>query len=309
VVAVTDVGLQVIYSRLLTYTAASTVQGGPQAEYTFSVMGPGAKLKVNLSSTVAAGISLAALATEPPLGATGGWRGLLTTSVMAAANTVPILTIDQIAALYAKLAPVVVLGYEPLQAITYTIHPSPTVGYYEQAMGVSQGELIPTYVLTVTSTLTDTTQVTHTVYIPANPTYMAPLVEIELAGLPANVRAGGQILMHAADASLPLNTLGYGDVLTFTLGSGVSDDYVYEWYLDSAAGAAGAAGTEPIGRGRDLTYTVQLGGASKGASVVPQTIILVVKDTGHNQAPNQSAASYTFNVVPPVYLPLVTKGN
>ncbi len=305
VVTTTDIGLQVIYSRLLTYTVPAAVQGGPQAEVTFSVMGPGAKLKVNLPPTMPAGISLAAMAATPPEGAIGGWRALNALSVQRAAGLVPILTYPQIAALYEELAPVVVLGYEPLQAVTYTIHPDWTVAYYEQAMGVSQGELIPTYVLTVTSTLTDTSQVTHTVYIPANETYMAPLVEIDWTGVPNSVRAGAQISMHAEDAALPLNTLGYSSVLTFPLGSGVEGAYTYAWYRDSVA----PANLIQSGISRYLTTTVQLGDASHSAGVVPQTIILLVTDGNHGQAPNQSAASYTFNVIPPVFLPMVTRAN
>ncbi len=175
-----------------------------------------------------------------------------------------------------------------------------TVGYYEGPIGQSQDQLIPTYVLNVRYNLASGQTVTTPAYIPANPTYMAPLAAITpTAQLPASVRVGQQVIFNAADAALPLSSQGYDASLNFVLGTGDPDSYVYEWYVGSVDPA------NKLGAGRVLTYTANLNGLTAGRTT--QNIILQVSDLLSPRTPNVSVANYQLQVVPPVYLPLIQR--
>lgn len=289
---------EVIYSRILTYTAPAKPNSteAPQA-VEFSVMGPGAKLKVFVDPN-APGQSTMPGANSAVIGGVGGWRRLQSpTAKPEAITTVPILTYNQISSLFASLEPIVALSYVPLpytsrQILTYT------VGYYEGPIGQSQAQLIPTYVLNVQYNLASGETITTPAYIPANPIYMAPLALITpTAQLPNSVRVGQQVVFTAADASQPLSSLGYDPALNFALGSNL--DYDYGWYLGTVELA------NKLGSGRVLTYTASLSGLSAGRTT--QNIILRVEDLSSASGYNVSVANYQLQVVPPLYLPLIRR--
>lgn len=297
-VAAQPAAYEVIYSRILTYTPPSKLESAnAPSEIEFSVMGPGAKLKVFVDPNAPA-LSPMRGAASPVIGGVGGWRQLSssTTQPTVQEGTVPILEYGQISGLFASLEPIVALSYTPVpytsrEVTTYT------VGYYESAIGQSQDQLIPTYVLNVRYHLASGETVTTAAYIPANPTYMAPLALITpTAQLPTSVRVGQQVVFNAADAAAELSTLGYDASLNFALGTGDPDSYVYEWYLGSVAPA------NKLGAGRVLSYTASLSGLTAGRTT--QDIILQVSDLLSPRTPNVSTVSYQLQVVPPVYLPL-----
>jgi len=289
---------EVIYSRILTYTPPTKVgSANAPAAVEFSVMGPGAKLKVFVDPTAGAQSPMKG-ANSSVIGGVGGWRRLQSpTAQPEAVATVPILTYNQISSLFGSLEPIVALSYVPLpytsrQVTTYT------VGYYEGAIGQSQDQLIPTYVLNVNYNLASGETITTPAYIPANPLYMAPLALITpTAQLPASARVGQQVIFNAADAAQPLSSLGYDPALNFVLGSG--QDYVYNWYLGTVDPA------NHLGSGRVLTYTASLSGLTAGRTT--QNIILHVEDLGSSSGYNVSVATYQLQVVPSIYLPLVRR--
>ncbi|MBP7689047.1 MAG: hypothetical protein KA765_14110, partial [Thermoflexales bacterium] len=289
---------EVIYSRILNYTPpVKPGSATAPSAVEFSVMGPGAKLKVFVDPAVGAQSPMKGTSSSV-IGGVGGWRRLQSpTAQPEAITTVPILTPNQITSLFASLEPIVALSYVPLpytsrQVVTYT------VGYYEGAIGQSQDQLIPTYVLNVSYNLASGETITTPAYIPANPTYMAPLALITpTAQLPTSARVGQQVIFNAADAAQPLSSLGYDPALNFVLGSGL--DYVYNWYLGTVDPA------NHLGSGRVLTYTASLSGLAAGRTT--QNIILHVEDLGAASGYNVSVANYQLQVVPPIYLPLVRR--
>lgn len=289
---------EVIYSRILTYTPPIKPNSAeaPRA-VEFSVMGPGAKLKVFVDPN-APGQSTMPGANSAVIGGVGGWRRLQSpTAKPEAITTVPILTYNQISSLFASLEPIVALSYVPLPYTSRQIL-THTVGYYEGPIGQSQAQLIPTYVLTVQYNLASGETITTPAYIPANWIYMAPLALITpTAQLPTSVRVGQQVVFTAADASQPLSSLGYDPALNFALGSNL--DYDYGWYLGTVELA------NKLGSGRVLTYTASLSGLSAGRTT--QNIILRVEDLSSASGYNVSVANYQLQVVPPLYLPLIRR--
>jgi hypothetical protein len=296
---------QVIYSRILTYTPPATLTHGVAQELEFSVMGPGAKLKVYVAPEATVGLSAAELAAEAVIGGMGGWRGVSSAQRqgLAVQETVPVLTYEQIEALFDELEPVVALSYVPLAFESRQVL-SHTVAYYEHPIGTGQDQLIPVYVLDVEYTLAGGEVISSPAYIPANEEYMAPLAQIVTTPDPApsNVAVGQDLVFEAVDAMTNLSDLGYDASLTFPLGSGESDYYVYNWYHDSVDAE------NKIGTGRTLTYTVELANeVHPGAGMVAQTIILEVTDGGSPRPPSVSYDTYQISVGAPVYLPLNLK--
>lgn len=297
VVASQPAAYEVIYSRILTYTSAAKSASAPATTVEVSVIGPGAKLKVFVDPNAAALSSMKGAASGV-IGGVGGWRQLASSAASqpSAVETVSILSPTQITSLFAALEPIVALSYTPLpytsrQVTTYT------VAYYEGAIGESQAELIPSYVLNVSYTLKSGEAITGPVYIPANQTYMAPLALITpTAQLSASVRIGQQVAFTAADASAPLSSLGYDASLNFALGSG--GPYAYNWYVGTTEGTS-------LGTGRVFTYTASLSGTTAGRTT--QNIILEVEDLGASSGNNVSVANYQLQVAPPVYLPLLLR--
>lgn len=305
---------QVIYSRIVTATV-NTPGKGVAETVEFSVMGPGSKLKVYVDTTAPAGLSGAALNAESVVGALGGYRAVQqpdnrsTNSPM----TVPILPFDTMvkildlnATKQQELESMFTLSFVPLGNIDSRTITSNTLAYWEGPMGASQDQLIPVHAIDVRNVLTDTTVVTYTAFVPANPIYMPPLAKIESATtgtggqIPAEVMMGMTLTLTAVDATKTLAQAGYDAALTFSPGTG---DYLYNWYVDAVAPE------NRVGVGRSATFAVPTPtGAVKGdSSAVQQTIILEVVDSGSNREPNRSYSRMTLSTVPPIFLPFTIK--
>ena len=300
-----DTALQVVYSRILTYTLPSLTNAA-QETVEFSVMGPGAKLKVFVDPQAVPGRSIAEPAQDAVIGGTGGWRPLAQTgtSRRAIQDTVPILDYSQIEELFESLEPSVALSYIPLLFESRQVL-SHTVAYYEHPMGTGQDQLIPVYALEVEYTLESQEVTTDTVYIPANPEYMAPLALISpTMEIPESIGTGQEIVFEAVDATQNLSDVGYDASLNFPLGTGDPDSYLYTWYRDSVSDAT------RIGTGRVFTYTVGLAGETHpGMAPVSQSIILEVTDSYSPRPPSANYDQVQLAVVPPIYLPLVLRNN
>jgi hypothetical protein len=256
---------QVIYSRRIIsplITAAGVSQG-----VEFSVVGPGAKQKVYVP--VAASVGAASVLDTVPVGVQGGWREIepMVNAATGEAILVTILTVDQVKALYLALPDDVTLNDIPLDIESRAIL-SETIAYWEEATGVSQGELIPVYELKVEMTERQSKEVFEEyVYVPASELYMRPLARIISA--PTEVKAGQAISLTAADASKTLKSLNIAD-FDLVLGSG---DYTYDWYLNG----------EKIGSGRTLSnFVVPFSDDDRGNTL---TVELRVTDI---QSPNDS---------------------
>ena len=172
-----------------------------------------------------------------------------------------------------------------------------TVAYWEHGAGSSQSELIPVYVLTVKYSLQGTPIVTDDAYIPASPLYMRPFARIESYPM-EKVKIGQTVTFTATDASTPLDQLGYPDNLDFTLGTGFSDSYLYDWYLGSVDDA------NKIGTGRSFDYTV-VSDMDERSGNPTQTIILVVTEQDNPDQPS-TMTSVTLDLFSYLYLPFVT---
>ena len=300
-----DTALQVVYSRVLTYTPPSSL-AAVQQPIEFSVMGPGAKLKVFVDPNAIPESSAKALANDAVIGGVGGWRpvGQSAGPEMAVQQTVPILTPTQILALFDELEPVVALSYTPVLYESRQVL-SQTVAYYEHPLGTGQDQLIPVYAFEVEYELANQEVTTDTVYIPANPEYMAPLALISpTVEIPELIGIGQEIVFEAVDALTNLSDLDYDESLDFPLGTGEPDSYLYTWYRDSVSDE------NRIGTGQVFTYTVGLaGGTHPGMHHIAQTIILEVTDSLSPRPPSTSYDQVQIAIVPPVYLPLVFRNH
>jgi hypothetical protein len=298
-----ETALQVVYQRVVTYTPPSALRTA-EAPLAFSVMGPGAKLKVFVDPRAAPGRSLAGPAADAVIGGVGGWRGVGQAAVSGpiVQATVPILSYGQIEALFRQLEPMVALSYIPLLAENRQVL-SHTVAYYEHPLGTGQDQLIPVYALEVKYTLESQETMTDTVYIPANPEYMAPLALISpTLEIPDKVQLGQEVALEAVDAASRLSDVGYDAALDFALGTGDPDSYLYTWYRDTVSEET------QIGTGREFTYTAGLGGETHlRANPILQTIILEVTDSLSPRPPSASYDQFQLAVVAPIHLPLVVR--
>jgi hypothetical protein len=297
-----DTALQVVYSRVLSYTLPTTVNGVQQT-VEFSVEGPGSKLKVFVDPNAVQGQSDGPKANPAVIGGTGGWRplGQLAGLNYSVQETVPILTSAQILALAEELEPVVALSYMPVSYESRTVL-SETLAYYEHPLGTGQDQLIPTYALQVEYDLGNQEVTTDTIYIPANPEYMAPLALISPMEIPDHVAIGDEIVFQAVDATTNLSDAGYNSSLDFALGTGDPDSYLYSWYRDSVSDE------NLIGTGDVFTYTVGLGGEThSGMDLTAQSIILQVTDSFSPRPPSTSYDQVQLAIVPPVYLPIILR--
>lgn len=269
---------QVIYSRHIVYTPTAS------SPVTFSVQGPGARLKVYVSNQ------------GQVIGAMGGWRTVDNTGVL---DTVSIITPAQMLHLYQQLGSQLDLAPTPYVAQAITVTRS-TVGYYEQPMGVDQAMLTPVYILDVEMGSSFGDQVHTVAYVPAAPSMMNPLAAItSYTETTPLVFVGDTLNLVAADAAQPLSTLGYGDDLDFSLGQ---PPYTYTWRLDTTG--------KVIGVGRTITYQVTFGDyASLGRNYdVPLSVILEVTDGAGRTS--RSARFFYFAetlTVNKIYLPLVLR--
>lgn len=300
---------QVIFSRILNGTIPGR-DGRAAQQVDFSVMGPGSKLKVQVAAEVPAGLSRAAFQSEAVLGGLGGYRAVqqptvrgtnvpMTVQILPSETAAKMLDLDESgqADLEARFS----LGYIPLTGIIERTVTRSTLAYWEGPMGFEQSQLIPVYAIETRNTIEDsleTSVVTATAYIPANPRYMAPLARIT-SQAPANQLAAGTVLtLTALDADTTLADAGYDAALDFVAGSG---DYLYTWYVDSVMP------DNEIGTGREIQYTVRNPEflPKEGESASVQRIILVVQDIEPVSEAQVSQDSQLLSVVPSIFLPAI----
>lgn len=286
---------QVVYSRKLTYTPTK-LDAEP---ITFSVVGPGAKLKVYVAPEAMVNLE-GALTESPVIGGVGGWRATGSGPTLAAVQEVPVLDYAQVEMLFNTLESTVSLGYIPVLFDSREVA-SHTVGYYEHSLGTGQDQLIPTYILAVKYVLSNGGgETTSDVHIPANPQFSAPLAKIT-SQVPTLVKVGQQVTLQAADASKKLSELGYDAALDFPLGTGNPDSYTYNWYLDVVDD------DHKIGGGRYLDYTVPETSARPGGGPERHTIILEVKDGLSPRPPSTMTASVDILIAGQIYLPVIVR--
>ena len=302
ITAETVANYEVLYSRIISYTPPVSAAGVQAASVEFSVMGPGSKLKVYVAPQVPATVTATSLLADAVIGGVGGYRQV--TQAFAADTHAPLTTstlpTETIKLLFDKIEPLVALSYVPLAKVKSREILSSTLAYWEGPMGFQQAELIPVYSLMVKTTFENNSTSTYETYIPVNGTYMAPYAKIVVpTDVPTTLLPGATLKLQAADAAQTLATLGIDPSLTFALGTGNPDSYIYDWYLNSVA-------TEnKIGTGRALSYLIK-GGGSEAHGSTEQKIILVVKDSLKASEPNTSSAEFSF-VFNNLYLPAVRK--
>ena len=257
----------------MTYTAPvlNSTQAPQQVEV--SVVGPGAKLKVFVTpelaqSTALQGFSSNAVQQDAVIGGMGGWRSASHASTFTPQNIqaeVIMLDYAQIEILLDELESTVAFDYVPLDYETRQVLDH-TVAYYELPMGTGQDQLLPVYALNVEYTLASQEVITSPVYIPVNEQYMAPLAQINPVGqIPETIAWGSQLAFEATDASQTLASLGFDPSLTFALGTGNPDSYVYNWYLNSVEPA------NRISTGPTLNYTAALNSGFTPQQRLPYT--------------------------------------
>lgn len=278
---------QVIYARQISGTAVTTA-GAVASDFT--VVGPGAKLKVYvpISAPDLGGASV--MQTVQPSGVQGGWREIVPAVDAASGDAVHVqgLSAATVIALYGALDDKVSMASIPI-SISEQVVLSSTLAYWENAPGTPQGQLIPVYELGVQITEADTGAVSVVKqYVPAASLYLKPIADIlpyaETAAVDAELVPGSQITLIAANAGLTLAALGYGDAFPFVAGSG--GPYTYDWYLGDPIPpnkVAGCASTS-------CTLTVPTAPNGKPGELV---VTLVVTDTG---SPNQATGSDTISL-------------
>jgi hypothetical protein len=269
-----------MYSRHISYAPSGS------DPVTFSVHGPGARLKVYVSNE------------GEVIGAKGGWREVDRAGVL---DTVQILTPAQMISLYNKLGDTINLVPTLFLSDQVSVTGS-TVGYFELPMGTVQSSLIPVYILDIEMLDTENGgRLESTAFIPAAPEMLPPLADItSVSEEQPEVEPGQIITLTAADASQPLSALGYGDNLGFTLGEG---PYAYTWRLQTTR--------KVIGTGRSITYRASIVddlGVLKDNDV-PMVVVLEVTDAA-GRTSSTAQPFYFIEMTPQVqrlYLPLVLK--
>jgi hypothetical protein len=288
---------QAEFARHIQMPALRGAEGLP-VQTEFSVVGPGAKLKVYMTPQPPASAA-GTEGTNPILGVQGGWRTVetLVSAASGDAVTVEIGDVEVLKALYLLLEDEISLNDIPLDTVSREVI-SETLAYWEQPPGVAQDELIPVYEFLVSMVERTTGEtVEDYAYVPANTIYMPPLARI-VDGVPGEaVPAGTAVTLVAADASQTLQELGIGD-FDFAMGSGDPNAYQYEWFQGSVDPA------NLIGTGMTLADYKLPGGVDTKAGGVQ--IILRVTDTGN---PNQLSATDTAQILvqPATFLPLIQK--
>lgn len=277
---------QVIYSRRISATVVSAA--GVSDEVEFSVVGPGAKQKVYVP--VAAAVGAASVLETSPVGVQGGWREVApaVNAATGEALSVVILTAEQVKNLYLALPDEVTLNDVPLDVESREIV-THTIAYWEEASGVSQGELIPVYELLVKMKERQSGVVVEEhVYVPASELYMRPLARI-IDAPTAPVMAGTVITLTAADATKTLKSLNVAD---FDIVLGTVEPS-YEWFLDGVK----------IGNGRVLSNFVVPFSQDRTITLLFE---LRVTDLG---SPNDSVSSDRMSLSGSqgIYLPAVTR--
>lgn len=166
--------------------------------------------------------------------------------------------------------------------------------------------MIPVYELKVRFVEKNTDAVSEElVYLPSSAQYMRPFARILNA--PANdVPSGAPITLTAADAAKTLKALGVGN-FDFVMGyNGADGAYPYEWDLGSVAPENKIADLNPNDGATNVTFVAPQTDDDHGGVL---DVHLVVKDINSPNADSAGTATATaqLNVVPPVFLPLITK--
>jgi len=179
-----------------------------------------------------------------------------------------------------------------------------TLAYGENAPGSSQGELIPVYELKVRFVEKNTDAVTEDlIYLPA-PSIGAPLrvflMPRRMASRPRlyhlDRRRCGQNLESAGGGNFDF-VMGY---------NGADGTYTYEWDLGSVVPENKIADLNPNDGATNVTFVAPQTDDDHGSVL---DVPLVVKDINRPNADSAGTATATAqrNVVPPVFLPLITK--
>lgn len=282
------------YRRMISYTQTISPT-------IFNVVGPGSSQVVYVATEVPVRASGTYQISDFVLGADGGNRQIRPATVVNAAGvteqlTVPMLPTSTVGLLYEKLGAHVALDFVDLPAVKQEIIDYQP-GYYEGEIGLNQDQLYPVYILTVRATLENDTVQEFTTNVPVNGAYMKPYAKIVAPSGPDAVAPGEQITLTAADASKTLAELGVDPALTFALGTGDPDSYLYDWYVNEVTEE------NKIGSGRSIQYkvpsTVDLG--DKPTSV---RLILVVTDSLSPREPkiamDQLVVSFSKVLLPTV---------
>jgi hypothetical protein len=269
----------------------------------FNVVGPGSSQVVYVATEVPLKASGAYQLSDFVLGADGGNRQVRPATVVNAAGvteqlTVPMLPTSTVALLYEKLGSHVALDFVDLPAVKQEIIDYQP-GYYEGEIGLNQDQLYPVYILTVRATLEDDTVQEFTTNVPVNGAYMKPYAKIVAPSGPDALAPGEQITLTAADASKTLAELGVDPALTFALGTGDPDSYLYDWYVDEISEA------NLIGKGRTIQYTTP---STFDAGAKPHSVrlILVVTDNLSPRDPKIAIDQLVLNFSS-VFLPNVQR--
>ncbi len=295
--------LQVLYTRKLSIPVV--MASGLSADLSFTVVGPGAKQKVYIPTT--GQVNAAGVLVADPVGVQGGWREVEAAVNAASGEQIMTTIIDAetAKALYLALDKEVTMNSVPLDVKSRTIL-TETLAYWENAPGSSQGELIPVYELKVRFVEKNTDAVSEElVYLPASAQYMRPLARI-LNAPTTGVATGARITLTAADAAKTLKALGVGN-FDFVMGyNGADGTYTYEWYLGSVAPENKITDLTPNDGATNVTFTIPMTEDDHGGVL---DVHLVVKDINSPNADSAGTATAAaqLTVVPPVFLPLITK--
>ncbi len=292
---------QVIYTRLLPTSIVNAA--GATQPITFTVVGPGAKLKVyepvlpQVSSDSVAGLPM-------PLGVQGGWRAiqprrLPLDAAEAQAITTSIVDTATVEALYLSLDDAVTLNAIPLDIVKREIL-SATIAYWEAPAGSQQGQLFPVYELLVRFTESSGAVSEDFVYIPASPQFLRPLAKIISPPLAAT--SGISVTFTAADPAKSPKANGVANFDFVFAYDPSNPDFTIEWYLGDLTSAGANVIPECTGL---LTCTFKAP-SDAGDKPEPFTVSLrVVDNTSPNASESSDVAQVTLNNG--TFLPTVTK--
>ncbi len=294
---------QVIYTRVVTPTVVNAA--GVSAQITFTVVGPGAKLKVYEPLTTPAG----AAGVSMPLGVQGGWRPITQTIDAASglALSTPILDEETIKKLYLALDDAVTMNTIPLDIKSREIL-SATIAYWEAAAGSQQGQMFPVYELKVrfVERLTDAVSEDF-VYLPASTQFMKPLARI--LNPPILPLAGISVTLTAADPAKTIKANGLGDFDFVMAYDTISPTFTIKWFMGEVT--TDGSNEIPACEGK-LTCTVKVPAATAAAVLgeeskpEPFTVsLLVIDETSPNASESSDAAQTAIGSG--TYLPTVKK--
>ncbi len=249
--AITPTNATVTYGRTISVSVGTI--SGTQPTYA-PIVGAGARLLVYLGDH------------GEIIGMQGGTR-----DVQMSNQQVTIMSADEAWAMYQAnpriAAAQIDLPTDPTDAITPTVK---TLGYYEQPHWDAQAELIPVWIFTVATGVTETADI----YVPAAQDYLPPQVQID-APTPGTVVSPRQMI------SLTGSVVQYG-----------KPPFTYSWT---------ANGQGPLGSGASITAALST--EIKSSNIYSQTISLDVRDANGQHG----TATTTVFVLSGLYLPVLSK--